>query len=149
MNDGIVQLNTDGVGKKVDTSEITVGSNTVERQRINISDPANPDGHAAVELPSTITGAEYGVVIRGFLHDVAQVLKRPLDIMSRSLSLAADPTSGRLRTLTDINSGTLTTVSTVTTCTSLNQLAGYDARQTMLYSLERHNWNLNVRSRIT
>lgn len=152
MSDGIVQLQPDSSGKKVDTSEIEVGTNTVERQRINISDPTNPDGHAAVELPSSISGNEYGLVVRSFVHDVAQVLKRPLDVMARNLCLSADPTSGRLRTLTDLNGGTVTTVTTVTTCatcTTVNQLAGFDTKQTLLYATERMNWNQNIRSRIT
>ena len=61
MADGIVQVAPDSTGKKVDTSEITVGSNTVERQRINISDPVIasaiqnvfPAGQARVMLDPT------------------------------------------------------------------------------------------------
>jgi hypothetical protein len=39
MTDGIVQVAVDSTGKKIDTSEITVGANTVERQRVVIGDP--------------------------------------------------------------------------------------------------------------
>jgi hypothetical protein len=37
MADGIVQVAPDSTGKKIDSSELTVGANTVERQRINIA----------------------------------------------------------------------------------------------------------------
>jgi len=37
MADGVIQVAPDSTGKKVDTSEITVGANTVERQRIVIA----------------------------------------------------------------------------------------------------------------
>jgi hypothetical protein len=46
--DGIVQVAPDSTGKKVDTSEITVGANTVERQRINIADPVTAANIAIV-----------------------------------------------------------------------------------------------------
>ena len=38
MADQVVQINTDGTGKKIDVSEVPVGSNTVERQRVVIGD---------------------------------------------------------------------------------------------------------------
>jgi hypothetical protein len=53
MVDGLVQIAPDSTGKKVDTSEITVGSNTVERQRVVLSDPASATGLVNV----TTTGA--------------------------------------------------------------------------------------------
>jgi hypothetical protein len=34
MADGLVQVPADSTGKKIDTSELTVGANTVERQRM-------------------------------------------------------------------------------------------------------------------
>lgn len=37
MADQYVQLQPDSTGKKVDTTELTVGANTVERQRIHIA----------------------------------------------------------------------------------------------------------------
>ena len=48
MANGIVQVAPDGTGKKVDTSEITVGANTVERQRVVLADNATDTGVAAV-----------------------------------------------------------------------------------------------------
>jgi len=48
MADGIVQVAPDSTGKKVDTSELTVGANTVERQRVVLADPSSPTGLAPV-----------------------------------------------------------------------------------------------------
>ena len=48
MADGIVQLQPNSTGPKVDTSELTVGANLVEPQRVNITDPASATGVATV-----------------------------------------------------------------------------------------------------
>ena len=62
MTDQYVQVNADGVGKKVDTTELTVGANTVERQRIHLA------GGAADELADVKNAAPsisaYGLVAR-------------------------------------------------------------------------------------
>lgn len=47
MGDQFVQVQPDGAGKKVDTFELTVGSNVVERQRIMVADPAATAPHRA------------------------------------------------------------------------------------------------------
>lgn len=39
MADSYVQVPTDGSGKKVDTSELVIGTNTVERERVVLGDP--------------------------------------------------------------------------------------------------------------
>lgn len=57
MTDQYVGLQPDSSGKKVDTSELTVGANTVERQRIVVADPnaaaslanVNPIGEQLVQ----------------------------------------------------------------------------------------------------
>src|SRR6266567_860676 len=51
MTDQIVQLPLDGNGKKMDTSQLTVGANTVQRQRFNIADPLSPTNIATVFAP--------------------------------------------------------------------------------------------------
>lgn len=48
MTDGVVQLQPNSTGAKVDTSELTVGANLVERQRINIADPVTAAAIASV-----------------------------------------------------------------------------------------------------
>lgn len=53
MSNSFVQVPPDSTGKKVDTAEVVVGGQTVERQRIVVSDPSalNPD------VRPTATGA--------------------------------------------------------------------------------------------
>lgn len=58
MVDSFVQLQTDGTGKKVDATEVTVGGNIVERQRIQIagSTPTSlvePDAGGALPVSAT------------------------------------------------------------------------------------------------
>lgn len=48
MADGFVQVAPDSTGKKIDNSELTVGANTVERQRVVIGDSTAPAQFAAV-----------------------------------------------------------------------------------------------------
>lgn len=48
MADGFIQNSPDSSGKRLDTSELTVGTNLVERQRLVIADPTNPANLAAV-----------------------------------------------------------------------------------------------------
>lgn len=54
MADGVVQVAPDSTGKKVDTAEITVGANTVERQRIVIADNATAANVAAVTAANAL-----------------------------------------------------------------------------------------------
>lgn len=53
MADQFVQVPADSTGKKIDTSELTVGANTVERQRIVVGDPTTATSLAAVKAAST------------------------------------------------------------------------------------------------
>lgn len=70
MADNFVQVPAQGVGLKVDTTELTVNAQTVERQRINIADPVNAAGLA------TITG-------QGSLNVAVNKLE---DLMSRVIT---------------------------------------------------------------
>lgn len=63
MADSYIQVTPDSTGKKVDTSEITVGANVVERERDVLSDPVDPAGLAQV-INTTPAGTEYGLVVR-------------------------------------------------------------------------------------
>lgn len=63
MADGIIQLPADGTGKKRDASELTVGGNTVERERLVIADPTNASGLVVVKN-SNPTGTEYASILR-------------------------------------------------------------------------------------
>lgn len=73
MADGVVGLAVDGTGKKVDTSELTVGANTVERQRINIADATNAAGLTVVANAAP-AGTEYALVTRNIPSGVQPVL---------------------------------------------------------------------------
>lgn len=63
MSDGYIQVQPDSTGKKVDNSELTVGANTVERQRIVLADSADAAGLAVVGR-SDPGSKDYGVSIR-------------------------------------------------------------------------------------
>lgn len=89
MADAIVQLATDGTGKKVDTSEITVGANTVERQRINISDPTAAAGLAAVANAQP-GASDYGLTVRP--AGDGNVVANAITIPSASVLWTADVT---------------------------------------------------------
>src|SRR6266550_8164432 len=54
MADGFVQVAPDSTGKKIDNSEITVGANTVERQRVNIADPTSATRIASVTAANAL-----------------------------------------------------------------------------------------------
>src|ERR1700682_2999817 len=54
MADGVVVVAPDSTGKKIDNSEITVGANTVERQRINIADPTSATAIATVTAANAL-----------------------------------------------------------------------------------------------
>ena len=61
--DGIVQVALDGAGKKIDNSVVVqAGGDTVYRERINISDPVDPNAHARVQ--DFVDGLEQGLVTR-------------------------------------------------------------------------------------
>ena len=53
MADGLIQVAPDSTGKKVDTSELTVGANTVERQRIVLASDSVSTDIAAVTSVNT------------------------------------------------------------------------------------------------
>jgi len=155
---GFVQVAPDSTGKKIDTCEVSTASGTVERQGICVGDPADGSGLCAVRQDNAQSATDYSLAVHvRQVLDVALSVLQPLRSLARALALAPDPSTGRLRVLVDAITGsltlaTVTTVSTVTTCstvTSVSQFAGFDAKQTLLYSNERASWAVNVRTRIT
>ncbi|MEX8520060.1 MAG: hypothetical protein AB3X44_16240 [Leptothrix sp. (in: b-proteobacteria)] len=70
MADGFVQVAPDSTGKKIDQSELTVGANTVERQRISISGHTVAAALADV-LNTVLAGTEYGLVTRSLIGPMA------------------------------------------------------------------------------
>lgn len=81
------------------------------------------------------------------IQAVSSQVQKIIQFLQRNTTI--DPSTGQLRVLIGNASiavtGSLTAVTTVTT---LNQLAGFDAKQTLLYASDRSAWALNVRSRI-
>jgi hypothetical protein len=76
----------------IDNSQVTVGSNTVERQRVNISDPSDANGHAAV-MSSNPTGNEfglYGLVVRAVPPDELYDFWSEHDVDFDVIDLAVD-----------------------------------------------------------
>jgi len=52
-NDLYVQVDTDGAGKKIDTEEVVIGANTVERQRVVVVPGSLPQGCSTYHHVST------------------------------------------------------------------------------------------------
>lgn len=73
MADGLVQVPPDSTGKKVDTSELTVGANTVERQRIVVADSTTAAALGGVTNTAP-TGAAYGLNVRNIPEKLGQTL---------------------------------------------------------------------------
>jgi hypothetical protein len=63
MANGIVQVAPDSSGKKVDTSELVVGTNSVERQRIVLAGDSVAAALAAI-LNADPAASDYGLVTR-------------------------------------------------------------------------------------
>lgn len=54
MSDGVVQVLPDSTGKKIDSSELVVGTNTVERQRIVQADPNLPGNLSNITIDGEV-----------------------------------------------------------------------------------------------
>lgn len=63
MADSVIVVPPDSNGKSLDTSQLTVGLNTVQRERMNISDPTLDVGLAKV-TNTTAGASDYGLVVR-------------------------------------------------------------------------------------
>jgi hypothetical protein len=89
MADGIVQIAPDSTGKKVDVTELAVGANTIERQRINISSPTDPNGHAEVmNEPPPSPDTTYALLVRAIQEDNAYTQELLAQIASVLSSLS-------------------------------------------------------------
>ncbi len=80
--------------------------------------------------------------VSGVIKDMAASLRNIFNVLVRPLWV--NPSTARVRV--DVEAGTLTTVSTVT---SVSQVGAFDAKQGILTSLDRTNWAENVRRCIT
>lgn len=84
MADQVVQI-TAGTGTKIDVSELTVGANTVERQRINIADPVNATSLATVKAASTAAVAADPALV------VSLSPNSPVGLLASSTAIGARP----------------------------------------------------------
>lgn len=94
MSDSYVQVQPDSSGKKVDTSELTVNSLTVERQRVVLADDADEAGLAPV-VDDEPGKRDYGIAVRvvpggedaNLTHDLlAKILDKLDDLYTLMLS---------------------------------------------------------------
>ena len=81
------------------------------------------------------------------VSDAATLMRRVLLFLLSPLGY--DKSLRRYRQTAVVESGTITTVTTCGTVTTLNQIAGRDAGQMLINPTNRTSWALNVRSRIT
>lgn len=98
MADQYVQIPPQSTGLKIDTSELTVNAQTVERQRIIISDTTGAAAFAAV-MNSTPAGSEYGIVVRDALKgQQVMAASRPVVLASDqsaiNVAIVGQPTGG-------------------------------------------------------
>jgi polyisoprenoid-binding protein YceI len=83
--------------------------------------------------------------IKAEITTVGIQLKKLRDAITRPLWV--DPNSSRIKATIDTVT-TVTTCGTVTTVTGITNIGGHDAKQAMIYPLDRANWAQAVRTRI-
>lgn len=117
MANAYVQIPVDDLGKKVDTSELTVGANTVERQRMNIADPTSDVGIASVTAANGLA-----VDVTRVAGNVA-VTSAGLTNIDVALSTRTKP-ADQQHVLLDANSGVDIGKLTANQSTNLTQIVG-------------------------
>lgn len=97
MSDSFVQAPPDSAGKKIDTEVVTVGANSVHRQRIQITGVA--DVAVAALSNTTPTSAEYGLITRP-VPMFAGSLAGQVDVSSHASLPTAAGRRFRIRSMT-------------------------------------------------
>jgi hypothetical protein len=111
----------------------------------------SPSGALVVD-PSAVTAPVALSDIQVALRAILNALVRPAWMDPSTGRMRIDPVNaaGTSDTITTITTcSTVTTVTTCSTVTTLSQLAGFDAKQTLLYDQSRQTWAQNVRANIT
>jgi len=80
MADGFVAVAPDSTGKIIDTTELVVGTKAVERQRINIADPANPLAIQSVTAPGT--AGLFASAVQGVINGVAILISGSVSVLN-------------------------------------------------------------------
>jgi len=106
---GYVGLPPDGTGKKVDTSELVVSSNTVERQNVCIAD--GQTAAAIADVTAKGSQAAYGLGVQ----ELKDAGRTPITLYANSVT---GVTSEALLTITQVKGGTAQTAATNYTVTS-------------------------------
>jgi hypothetical protein len=88
--------------------------------------------------------SEHNLQTTAMVTNIGESLKTLTRLIAKPVWVSQ--ASGEVRTSTVVSSGALTTVTTVTT---VNQVAGFDARATQLFDASRTSWGSNIRGRIT
>lgn len=141
MTDGYVQVSPDSTGKKVDTSEITVGGATVERQRVVSASPTDPIGVAEVDTAASgpLGDGAYGLLVRELREENAlnqmlmtQIADMLALVLARSTASAASlvvsqPTAANLNV--NVSQATAGNLNATVNLNALNG-AGVSAVQT-------------------
>lgn len=117
MADSFVQVAPDSTGKKVDTSQLVDGANTVERQRVVLGD--NLDVNALARINSDGELQVEGAVLFIMLQLLAEIRDK-LPRLDANDRLVTNPSE--VAPATTPVSGTLTAVTTVTTAADLTRL---------------------------
>lgn len=117
MTDGVVRVAVDGLGAKIDASELTVGANTVERQRVVLADDAGATAMASI-FPA------------GFLRvtdEPRQIFYDPFDNVLNMTDQWAQPIGAGGATLPVTATGTMTmgTGTTAAGFAKLNSIASF------------------------
>ena len=92
MADGFVQVAPDSTGAKMDTSELTVGANVVERQRTVIASDTTAAGVAAV-VNTTPASNAYGLAVRTVGQSIIQGLQSTLSATGLTTAATFAPSS--------------------------------------------------------
>ncbi len=106
MANSYVQVPQDSNGKKIDTSEITVGSNIVERQRIVISDSTNSNGVSNV-INTQPSSTDYGIVTRVVPNTVSTSSVISVAASTSSVTLLTSNSNRKSATIYNDSTGTL------------------------------------------
>jgi hypothetical protein len=144
---------TAGSGTSIATDEVGVHN----YQRMKITD-GTPDSAIHLVVEEASAGAGRGSLwaslqdIQASLKNAVNAIVRPMWLNPISGAARVEIQSGTVTTVSTVSSvTTVSTVSTVSTCsavTTLNQIAGYAAKDVMIDQMMRSNWALNVRDRI-
>ena len=106
MSSGNVQIAPDSTGKKIDTSELLVGTNVVQRQRIVISDDSSADALAKVSAADPVSSSP-GLVTRDVLAPELRDLAEAVAYLATCIHdrLPMPDSNERMRVYLDSSSG--------------------------------------------